>query len=121
MANKANAPRKAAIELLLNQIDGLFLTAGMVVKATRGYTPEGEQTSKRQSDVVAALGNRILQPALSSFENGKVIPGAAVLPDVLEQCGFQRNARGFNALVQLLSFLRDHSEALEHLNDEAPQ
>ena len=119
MAARANIPRKASADLLLQHIQSLKLVCGMLAKTTRAYTAgDGSLT---QAEVEASVGLPPNTGTLTRFENGSFIPDQPLLNKLLSESGFDLDKPKSSAYSELLDFLRDHAAQLDALPSECPE
>ena len=118
MAEQANAPRKATVKLMKQQLKALKLASGIVVKTTRAYKSTRQRDGATQEEVAKKSG--LSQNQVSRFENGSFIPNDTELDDALEACGFDLSQPGASSFRDLLQFIRDNEDHLDSIEQELP-
>lgn len=118
MAEQANTPRQASCRVVVHQLQGLKLVAGIVLKTTRAYKRPGQPQGKTQTDIQNETEFR--QEYMSAFETGGTIPSDPALGQVLLACGFDTTKPGAAAFERLLRFVRDNEDDLAKLEGEIP-
>lgn len=118
MADQANAPRKATVKLMKQQLKALKLASGIVVKTTRAYKSAQQPEGATQQEVADESG--LTQNEVSRFENGSFIPEDTELDDALEACGFDLSQPGASSFREMLQFIRNNEGSLEAIEQELP-
>jgi transcriptional regulator with XRE-family HTH domain len=118
MADQANAPRKATVKLLTQQLEALKSACGIVIKTTRAYKSAQQPQGATQQDVSTQSG--LSQNEVSRLENGTFIPEDSELDDALEACGFDLSDPGASAFRNMLQFIRDNESDVRSVEEELP-